>query len=373
MTQTELTEFNLGKSLDSLIDLDPRGYGVCNILYEAAYKRAGGPLTMKAAKVLLESLKEGDTVFIITGFVLKNYNMAETDGPVGAAALARSLIIAKGIKPVFIVPGEAVNAVRKLSAIMGFHLYDSFEELRARPLSAGIMEFTKSAKTAKKEAETLWNKAKDLSCIPKFCIAIEAPGANSKGVYHNAIGLDVSELEAKSDVLFSLLKKKNVPTLAIGDLGNECGLGALKVHLDKYIPYAAPGRCSCGCGGGIAAATAADTVLTTTVSNWGAYGIISALAYLSKNKDILYSPGLEERALTAASEEGLIDMYGAQIPQVDGMNLTKNMALITLMNECVLSAFELKETCKTWFAKTIELGFFDRTVKSGKKGNGKTR
>ncbi|GHU68524.1 hypothetical protein FACS189447_10970 [Spirochaetia bacterium] len=158
MTQPELTEFNLGKSLDNLINLDPRGYGVCNILYEAAFKRAGEPLTMKAAKALLSSVKEGDTVFIITGFVLKNYNMAETDGPVGAAALARSLIIAKGAKPVFIVPDEAVHAVKKLSAIMGFHLYDSFEELRARPLSAGFVVFTKSAEAAKKASETLWNQ-----------------------------------------------------------------------------------------------------------------------------------------------------------------------------------------------------------------------
>ncbi|AEF83023.1 DUF4392 domain-containing protein [Leadbettera azotonutricia] len=364
MTQKELTEFNLGKSLDSLMNLDPRGYGVCNILYEAAYKRSGGPLTMKAAEVLLSSVGEGDTVFIITGFVLKNYNKAETDGPVGAAALARSLIIAKGAKPVFIVPGEAADAVKRLSAIMGFHLYGSFEELRARPLSAGIMEFTKSADGAKKASESLWNEANAANCVPKFCIAIEAPGANSRGVYHNAVGLDISPLEAKTDVLFSYLKKKNVPTLAIGDLGNECGMGALKAHLEKYIPYAAPGGCSCGCGGGIAAVTAADTVLTTTVSNWGAYGICSALAYLSRNKEVLYSPGLEERALRAASEAGLIDMYGWQIPQVDGMNLAKNTALITLMNECVLSAFELEETCRTWFAKTLELGYFDGKTKT---------
>jgi hypothetical protein len=47
---------------------------------------------------------------------------------------------------------------------------------------------------------------------------------------------------------------------------------------------------------------------------------------------------------------------------VDGMSLTKNKALITLMNECVLSAGTLRETCKTWFDKTIELGYFDGVV-----------
>jgi hypothetical protein len=360
MTQAELTEFNLGKTLDNLVNIDPRGYGVCNILYEQAYHLAGEPLTMHASRVLRACLHEGDTVFIITGFVLRPYNKQETDGPVGAAALARTLIKVFGVKPVFVVPCDAVPAMEKLSAIMGFHLYKKLEDVAAMPLSAGIIEFTKDASFAEANAQSVIKAAREAGCFPAYCISTETAGANKLGVYHNAIGLDVSPLEAKSDVLFARLQKEGVPTLAIGDLGNECGMGTLKAHLEQYIPYAAPGRCTCGCGGGIAAATAADTVFTTTVSNWGAYAICAALAYLARKPDALYTPELEERALTAASECGLIDMYGWQIPQVDGMNLKKNNAIITLMNECVLSAIELEQTCKTWFQKTIELGFFDK-------------
>ena len=36
MTQHELTVLNLGQSLDDLANLDPRGYGVCKILYKAS-------------------------------------------------------------------------------------------------------------------------------------------------------------------------------------------------------------------------------------------------------------------------------------------------------------------------------------------------
>ncbi|MDR2048892.1 MAG: DUF4392 domain-containing protein [Treponema sp.] len=366
MTQAELTEYNLGKNLDSLINLDPRGYGVCRILYDEACKKSGGPLTTQAARSLLSVLKDGDTVFIITGFVLPPYLKAETDGPVGAAALARSLIITRNVKPVFVLPGEAVPAMRKLCAVMGFHLYDSPDMLRS-PLSAGIVEFTKSAAGAAEAAEALCRDAKKSGCFPKYCIAVEAPGANKKGVYHNAAGFDVSDLEAKSDVLFSHLRKKGVPALAIGDLGNECGMALLSPHLERRVPCAGPGKCSCGCGGGIAAASSADVLVTATVSNWGAYALCAALAHLAKNHEALYPADLEERALTAACEYGLIDMYGWQIPSVDGMNLVKNKALITLMNECVLSADALKETCKTWFDKTIELGYFDNLVFQPKK------
>jgi hypothetical protein len=360
MTQAELTQLYLGESVDSLINLDPRGYGVCNILYKESRRLMGCPLTMGSARALLSSLKEGDAVFIITGFVLRPYNKQETDGPVGAAALARTLVEALGVKPVFVVPHEAVPAMQTLCAVMGFHLYDSLEDVKTMPLSAGIIEFTKDGTKARGEAERAASLAAQAGLFPAHCVSIETAGANALGVYHNAVGLDISTLEAKSDVLFSHLQQKGVPTLAIGDLGNECGMGTLGAFLDQYIPYAAKGGCSCGCGGGIAAATKADIVLTTTVSNWGAWGICSALAYLTRKKDALYSPELEERALTAATERGLIDMYGWQIPAVDGMNLTKNKAIITLMNECVLSALELEGTCKTWFEKTIERGFFDK-------------
>jgi hypothetical protein len=218
---------------------------------------------------------------------------------------------------------------------------------------AKTLAFTKDPAAAPAEAERIMAQ----EGLPSFCIAIEAAGANARGVYHNALGIDVSSLEAKSDLLFKELQKKGVPTLAIGDLGNECGMGVLGPHLARYIPYAA--ECSCGCGGGAAAASAADTVLTATVSNWGAWGIASAMAWLTRNPQALYLPELEEQALAAANECGLIDMYGEAIPAVDGMDIEKNKGIITLMNGSVRSALELEETCKTWFEKTIAGGFFN--------------
>ncbi|MFP3089333.1 DUF4392 domain-containing protein [Treponema sp. TIM-1] len=354
MTQQELTEYNLGKSLDSLMHLDPRGYGVCNILYHGAYKRAGMPLSVYGARHMITHIMPGSLVYIITGFVLHPYNRAETDGPPGALVLARALVRGFDAKPLLICPEEAAAAMGALLEVAGIPYRADVEELKHSPPGAAIHTFTKDPQKAASEAEKLLARGR-----PSYVIAIEAPGANEGGVYHNALGRDVSALEAKSDVLFAALQKAETPSLAIGDLGNECGMGALRDTLTRYVPYAAPGGCSCGCGGGIAASTSAEAVITATVSNWAAYGITAALGYLLGRPDLLHTPELEDRLLAVAAERGLVDMYGEAIPAVDGLNSTIIKSIITLMGECVTNARTHEEKCKTWFAKTIALGFFE--------------
>lgn len=92
MTQQELTLRNLGQSLDDLANLDPRGYGICKILYHASRKYTGGPTSMNAARKLTQTVKNGDIVYIMTGFVLRPYKKAEMDGIVSAALLCRALV-----------------------------------------------------------------------------------------------------------------------------------------------------------------------------------------------------------------------------------------------------------------------------------------
>ena len=48
MNRDELEKRNVGENLDSLMNLDPRGYGVCRILYAGSRKVTGEPLTMHA-------------------------------------------------------------------------------------------------------------------------------------------------------------------------------------------------------------------------------------------------------------------------------------------------------------------------------------
>lgn len=353
MTQQELTILNLGQSLDDLANLDPRGYGVCKILYKASREYTGMPLCMNAAQKLVATVGEGDIVYIMTGFVLRPYKHAETDGIISSMLLARALVKAFGAKPVIICPEENLKAVEHMAATVGLHLQKDYEDLKNIPVSMGVVVFTKDADKAEAQAKEIV-----AALPPKAVVSIECPGANEVGTYHNAIGLDTTPLEAKQDALFDLIKEMGVLNIAIGDLGNEMGMGTIADHLKKYIPYAAEGRCNCGCGGGIAVRTKTDNIITATVSDWGGYAVIACLAFLCENIDIMHTPELEKRVCTVACENGMIDMYGWLIPAIDGFGLEINMPIVQLMREMVVQALSLRKTCKTWFEKVEELKFF---------------
>ncbi|MEQ8156252.1 MAG: DUF4392 domain-containing protein [Clostridiaceae bacterium] len=357
MKQEQLTIFNMGENLDNLMNLDPRGYGVCRILYSAAREYTQEPLTTNAAKKLVDTLEEGDLVYIMTGFVLLPFKKAEMDGIVSAMLLARSLVKGFNVKPVIICPEDNMEAVKSLAGVVGLHLYDNIEELKEYPISMAAISFTKDVNYAARQADEIIAEG-----LPGAVISIECPGANSVGTYHNAVGLDVTSLEAKQDILFTKLQNKGVLNIAIGDLGNEMGMGTIKEHLEKYIPYAAKGKCNCGCNGGIAAATKADNIITATVSDWGCYGLIAAIAYLKKDLEILHTKEMEKEAMVAASRSGMIDMYGWLEPAIDGFGLSMNLSMVNLMRESIAYAIKLEKTCAKWFEKVIELGFYENAI-----------
>ena len=73
----------------------------------------------------------------------------------------------------------------------------------------------------------------------------------------------------------------------------------------------------------------------------------------------MHDAELEKDVLKTAARSGMVDMYGWQIPSIDGFDLTTNMMMVNMMRECIRYAPTLTEKCKTWFDKTTELGFFD--------------
>ena len=135
-------------------------------------------------------------------------------------------------------------------------------------------------------------------------------------------------------------------------------MGAISEALNAHIPYAREGACNCGCKGGLAVTTAADNLITATVSDWGCYAMIAAMAFLLEDIDIMQTEELEKATIICASRSGMIDMYGWLIPAVDGFGLEINLPIVSLMREMVKRALSLRETCKTWFEKVEELHFF---------------
>lgn len=357
MNPYELQCLNIGKNLDDLMNLDPRGYGLCRILYSAAAKNNSTPLSMTGAKKLYENIEKDDIVFIITGFILPPHGRPETDGLISSVFLARALVMAFEAKPLIICPSECIDGIKKLSAVVGLHCYIDIDELKTYPKAVGISVFTKDEHKAEKMANGLIKAAR-----PKAAISIECPGANKKGVYHNAGGLDVTSLQAKSDMFFQKVVDLNILNIAIGDLGNEVGMASFEDDLKRFVPYMKEGKkgsCLCGCEGGIMARTRADNLITATVSDWGCYALIASLAFLCDDIDILQSKKMLEMALYKASESGIVDMDGWLSPQIDGMSLELNLTVLDLMRLTVNNALEKKGSFDNWYKDILELGYFN--------------
>ena len=189
MNRDELEKRNVGENLDTLMNLDPRGYGVCRILYAGSRKATGEPLTMHAAQTLVDAVKPGDLVYILTGFVLLPHKVPEMDGMVSSMLLARALVLAFDAKPIIVCPADCVQAVKNCAAVVGLHIYEDIATVRELPMSMGVVSFTKDASHAAAAADALLAQG-----MPAAVVSIEAPGANDAGVYHNAGGMDVSVL-----------------------------------------------------------------------------------------------------------------------------------------------------------------------------------
>ena len=97
-------------------------------------------------------------------------------------------------------------------------------------------------------------------------ISIERCGRSRDGKPRNMRGEDVSSFTPALDDLFLAAKWRRI---AIGDGGNEIGMGSLPLELiARTVPN----------GERIACATAADDLIVAGVSNWGGYAIVGALA-----------------------------------------------------------------------------------------------
>src|SRR5690606_22228044 len=60
----------IGLNVDRIISCDLLSYGAIGPLFERAEARQGGPLSLKAARLLREALSEGGTLLLTTGLIL---------------------------------------------------------------------------------------------------------------------------------------------------------------------------------------------------------------------------------------------------------------------------------------------------------------
>ena len=126
-------------------------------------------------------------------------------------------------------------------------------------------------------------------------------------------GLDIGSFTAPLDDLFEAGPWQ---TIAVGDGGNEIGMGSLpRTLIAQYVAH----------GEQIACVTPAQHLIVAGVSHWGAYALIGALAVLRSDwRDLLMEcldEALEQRVLEASLADG---------PAVDGVSRVQALTIDNL-------------------------------------------
>lgn len=351
MNKEELCMLSIGENIDRLVTLDMRGYGVPRILYQGARELCGEPVCMHTAKKLQENLHPGDYLFLMTGFVFEPHGKGELDGLTGTAMVVRALLKICDVKPVIFCEELVAPAMCAVLQAAGVNAYTSLTEIAEVPHAAAVIGISTEAE----RAEAQW-KAILAVQEPKLVFAIEKPGRNSKGIYHQGNGADVSYLCAKIDNLFVACQKKGIPTFAIGDLGNEIGLGAIEGTIRRYIPLA--DKCICGCDDGLCVETKADCLCVATTSDWACYGVTAALAALTGNLDLIPSAELEKKVCECANRHDLIDGSGWVIPSIDGIALEFNMMLVKILRDIVAYPLRSREPYDRMYDIILDKNYF---------------
>jgi hypothetical protein len=329
----------VGYEVDHLISMELwlKLQGKVRLLQEASQNQLGSPMTYAAAKMLTERVKPGDMVIIGTGFVVAGDNVCETDGPVGAAALARAVRIARGASSILLTEDAGINVVSAACRGMGLTVHSNSEGISGKRHGVVVMGFPLQHDRAKKLASDILAKHR-----PTAVISVERPGKNIKGVYHSFRGQDISAKSAKFDSLYEMAREQSIVTIGIGDAGNELGMANIRDAVVKNVPYAE--RCNCPCQAGTACVVSSDVVVMAAVSNWGGSGIAALLSAITGNMDVLQSGFLEKRSIRMCADAGAIDgETGRCEPSVDGSPDELHGHVVELMAKIVKSGLSLRK------------------------------
>jgi hypothetical protein len=139
-----------------------------------------------------------------------------------------------------------------------------------------------------------------------WVIAIERCGPAADGAPRNMRGTDISAFAAPLDRLFSAGPWR---TIAIGDGGNEIGMGCVaRPLIAEHVPL----------GDAIGCVVPAGFLIAAGVSHWGAYAVVAALGQLRQDWSTsmlsVLDPALDQSVVEAMVRDG---------PAVDGVSLAR--------------------------------------------------
>ncbi|MBP1925970.1 hypothetical protein J2Z76_001834 [Sedimentibacter acidaminivorans] len=283
----ELDEFNnlnvinAFEKIEEIISLNLENRGMDKIKLEGQLKSC------------VISLNTSDTVVIVTGFAIKSAKIGETDGPPGALALAYAL---ENLNKKVIIVTDKYSEV---------FLRDGVKILN---LNSEIYIFEENKEN--EQASEIIKKYR-----PNHIIGIERPGRSVDNKCYSMNGDDITLFCSNTDLLFIKARDNNIPTSAIGDGGNEVGMGKVRELVSKYVNK----------GNLICAEVETDNLLIAGVSNWGAYGICAALSIIN-NDMVMYDEETYEEISNEMLKKGAVDGCSKKNEAtVDGLSYEQNL------------------------------------------------
>ena len=249
----------------------------------------------QAAQYVLDH--PGDVV-ITTGFYILMTGTPETDGPPGAIAIGRALEILG----------------RRVTYVTDSFCYQALKECLGE--DGKVIDFPiADVETSRKHASQLLAELK-----PALLISIERCGRTKDDTYLNMRDRDVTPQTARVDYLF----ESDIPSVGIGDGGNEIGMG----NLAEFIPGIEPLPNN-------PTIAKVARLIVASVSNWGGYGLVAALSRLT-GRNLLPTAEHETKLIERLVEIGVVDgTTGEAVPTVDAFSTDENAAVLAQLHRWV--------------------------------------
>lgn len=222
------------------------------------------------------NLLSAERVILVTGFCIRAAMIGETDGPSGTLAVA-----------------HALRQLGKEVVLVSDKFSDGLLEAGAKVLGAPYPITVLSP--VQEESDRAIDELL-ASFAPTQVVAIERPGSAIDGHRYSMRGEILDELVPSADRLLSPAGERSYATIAVGDGGNELGMGHLRDSLMDRINLGELIFCD----------TEADHVIPAGISNWGAYALAASLAVLS-GEQVLITPEDELAILEAQVAVGAVD------------------------------------------------------------------
>ena len=253
----------------------------------------------QAARYVLEHPGQ---VIIATGFYIMMSDAPETDGPPGAFAIGNAL-------------RELGNPVAYTADEPMAYMMASWRARHRDP--SPIIRFPIIENPDINEhfvRETIDNRE------PALLISIERCSPDADGIYRNMRGRDISPQTARIDKLFG----HGLPSVGIGDGGNEIGMGNLAdvvAGADQLPDQPAVVGC--------------DRLVISSTSNWGGYGLVAAIS-LEVGRNLLPDVDTDADCIRFLVDSGAVSgVSGEHDYLVDEFTLEENAAVLTELHEYV--------------------------------------